>query len=381
VACVYVQPENRQASKEQYLRRLEQRVAELESALSKGSYVDPVNGGATGDWQILDRQPPQLESTSIEGGSARRFSHLSTQSSSAPPCAALYEPIANSNVFPPANEDNESITSVTGILRDLSIEASGGYIGASSNITMGRMIGSLVKRKDSVTSNLQPVCDDQLSPTSLYQPFGVTEAGSDAGVNLMQSPLCDKLLLAYFKHMSLRWPLLRTSFLRGLHERRELLSESYEAAVLHLVYAIGGRFLETTGQPGAFSSEQHHAAALRELDTILGFNDLRTIEFLLLLSLYSLRAVAPQGPGAWIYVGLAMRLCIDLGLHRRAKTRRSMRERTLPLRTLEMRKRVFWTAYCLDRQVSIILGRPFSISDRDIDAEVRHPTQNCIIMY
>jgi hypothetical protein len=35
-----------------------------------------------------------------------------------------------------------------------------------------------------------------------------------------------------------------------------------------------------------------------------------------------------------------------------------------------MRKRIFWTCYCLDRQISIILGRPFAISDRDIDAEV-----------
>jgi len=347
-----VQPENRQASKEQYLRRLEQRVAELESALSKGSYVDPVSG-ATGDWQILDRQPPQHESTSVEGESACRLSHLSNDNNFAPPCAALYEPTVSSDACGPVareHPDNESITSVTEILRDLSIEASGGYIGASSNITMGRMIGSLVKRKDSVTSTLQPACDGQLSPTSLYQPFGVAEDGSDIGMNLMQSPLCDKLLLAYFKHMSLRWPLLRTSFLRDLHERREMLSEPYELTVLNIVYAIGGRFLETTGQPGAFSSEQHYAAALRELDTILGFNDMRTIEVLLLLSLHSLRA--PQGPGAWTYVGLAMRLCIDLGLHRRAKMRRSAKDLMLPLQVLEMRKRVFWTAYCLDRQVS-----------------------------
>lgn len=35
-----------------------------------------------------------------------------------------------------------------------------------------------------------------------------------------------------------------------------------------------------------------------------------------------------------------------------------------------MRKRVFWSCYCLDRQVSIILGRPFSISDRDVDVEL-----------
>jgi len=36
----------------------------------------------------------------------------------------------------------------------------------------------------------------------------------------------------------------------------------------------------------------------------------------------------------------------------------------------EMRKRIFWTCYCLDRQISIILGRPFALSDFDIDVEL-----------
>jgi hypothetical protein len=264
--------------------------------------------------------------------------------------------------------DCESTTSVTDILRDLSIEASGGYIGASSNITMGRMIGSLVKRKDSMTSDIHPGLDDAPLPRSLYQPFILNSTGSDAQIALMQNPLCDKLVLGYLKHMSLRWPLLRTSFIRRLHDRRNEITDPYEATVLHLLYAIGGRFLETTGQLGAFSPEEHHAAALQHLDTILEYNDIRTIEVLLLLALYSLRA--PKGPGAWTYVGLAMRLCIDLGLHRRTKARGSLRTTLPTLGALEMRKRVFWTTYCLDRQVSIVLGRPFSISDRDIDAEV-----------
>jgi hypothetical protein len=53
-----------------------------------------------------------------------------------------------------------------------------------------------------------------------------------------------------------------------------------------------------------------------------------------------------------------------MGFHRRTPRKRR------PLMETEMRKRVFWSCYCLDRQVSIILGRPFAISDRDIDVEV-----------
>jgi len=36
----------------------------------------------------------------------------------------------------------------------------------------------------------------------------------------------------------------------------------------------------------------------------------------------------------------------------------------------ELQKRLFWSCYTLDRQTSIVLGRPFAISDRQIDAEL-----------
>lgn len=79
----------------------------------------------------------------------------------------------------------------------------------------------------------------------------------------------------------------------------------------------------------------------------------------MLLAIYCLRA--PQGPGAWTYVGLAMRIAIDLGLHRKTST---MATPSLPN---ELRKRLFWSCYNLDRQVSIPLGRPFALSNREID--------------
>jgi hypothetical protein len=58
-----------------------------------------------------------------------------------------------------------------------------------------------------------------------------------------------------------------------------------------------------------------------------------------------------------------MKLCIDLGLHR--KPRRQSRSLQA-----EMNRRRFWTAYVLDRDISIALGRPPSISDHDIDVDV-----------
>ena len=62
-----------------------------------------------------------------------------------------------------------------------------------------------------------------------------------------------------------------------------------------------------------------------------------------------------------------MRLCIGLGFHRRASLNNST------FLVAEMRKRIFWACYCMDRQLSITLGRPFAISDHDIDIDVGLP--------
>ncbi|KAI1340155.1 fungal-specific transcription factor domain-containing protein [Xylariaceae sp. FL0016] len=259
----------------------------------------------------------------------------------------------------PISPGRAAVSTVVEILRDLSIEASGGYIGASSQITMGRMISSIVQAKEHTVGSDSLGGWEHLSPKSANSAPVVP----DAGLEFSQVPaeIADKLFNGYIRHISTRWPVLQTPFMRLLHAEREILTDTFFTSVLHLIYAIGGRFLETTGETGDFYPEQHYDQALVNMDNILRLHDIRSVQFLLLLSIYSLRS--PRGPGAWTYSGLAMRQCIELGLHRKTQKRRSPLEH-------EMRKRVFWTCYCLDRQVSIILGRPFAISDRDIDVEL-----------
>ncbi|KAK9417016.1 putative Transcription factor domain-containing protein [Seiridium unicorne] len=252
-----------------------------------------------------------------------------------------------------------AVSTVVEILRDLSIEASGGYIGASSQITMGRMISSIVQAREYTISSSIERGWEHLSPKSA----NTASVSPSSGLDFSQVPpeIADKLLHGYVRHISTRWPILQTPFVRLLHAERYTLSDAFFTSVLHLIYAIGGRFLETTGETGDFFPEHHFDQALKNLDDILRLHDIRSVQFLLLLSIYSLRS--PKGPGAWTYTGLAMRTCIDLGMHRKTQKSRSLLEH-------EMRKRVFWTCYCLDRQVSIILGRPFAISDRDIDVQL-----------
>lgn len=260
-------------------------------------------------------------------------------------------PHADSPCPEPEKNDRES-TSVLEVLRDLSLEATGGYIGASSSITMSKMVSSIVKCRE--PGQQESRLEEHLSPRSLTDPA----AGSGIAVDTDSIPqvIADKLLQGYLKHISTRWPILHSVYIRSLHTRRSDLSNSYERCALNLVYASGGRFLETAGEPGAFHCERHHAAAMRYADELFSCHDVRSVQILILLAIYSLRA--PQGPGAWTYIGLAMRACINLGMHRKTAAQ------GCSILDSEMNKRIFWTAYSLDRQISIILGRPFAISDR-----------------
>lgn len=65
--------------------------------------------------------------------------------------------------------------------------------------------------------------------------------------------------------------------------------------------------------------------------------------------------------GAWHFVGLAFRLAVELGLHdTRAVNAKLSRDDASHCRWL------FWACYTLERNLCVVVGRPFSIPDEAI---------------
>jgi hypothetical protein len=64
--------------------------------------------------------------------------------------------------------------------------------------------------------------------------------------------------------------------------------------------------------------------------------------------------------------GLALRQSIELGFHRNPQRLRARRNSL----ELETQKRLFSISYTVDRCAAVTLGRPFGISDSDIDLDV-----------
>ncbi|KAL0942781.1 C6 transcription factor (fungal specific transcription factor) [Colletotrichum truncatum] len=98
------------------------------------------------------------------------------------------------------------------------------------------------------------------------------------------------------------------------------------------------------------------------LGDALDSSDITTIQALLVMT-NSLFALGDERSAAWLYAGLAFRMIIDLGMHVDASglgiTRRFSDE------DLEIRRRVFWGAFVVDKIQSLYQGRPASLKESD----------------
>ena len=129
-------------------------------------------------------------------------------------------------------------TSVFEMVRDLSIGGFGGYVGSTSQITMGRMIGFMMgsQRRSSVRtlSGLEPE-DSSVSTRGDWEHLSPKSAstglnGSKAVIEIPQIPadIADKLFFSYVRHISTRWPVVHPLYARYLHGNRATLLDAYE---------------------------------------------------------------------------------------------------------------------------------------------------------
>ncbi|KAG9541649.1 hypothetical protein KCU77_g22250, partial [Aureobasidium melanogenum] len=80
----------------------------------------------------------------------------------------------------------------------------------------------------------------------------------------------------------------------------------------------------------------------------------------------SLFALGDEQSAAWVYAGTAFRMLVDVGLHVDAAKMPTMQR--LSEEDLEIRRRVYWSAYVVDKMQSLYQGRPASL--RAIDGQV-----------
>ena len=79
----------------------------------------------------------------------------------------------------------------------------------------------------------------------------------------------------------------------------------------------------------------------------------------------------------WTIFGVVVNQAFVLDLNRKES---SVSYASTDLLEVECRKRVFWTAYTLDKYLSCALGRPQAFNDEDTD-QVRHSLNVLLVKY
>ena len=153
--------------------------------------------------------------------------------------------------------------------------------------------------------------------------------------------------------------------LQDLPDRHRGIAPSYDFLIIYLMLSISATLGSAkTGHEAKhmvfsgslFEEGIQHLSSDAQIPS-----DLAGIQATLLVLQYA--SINPRLANVWMLSGAAMRAILELGLHREAPNAIAFDDLTL-----DLRRRVFWTAYCYDRGVCSALQRPQSIPDQTIDA-------------
>ncbi|KAE8410656.1 major facilitator superfamily domain-containing protein [Aspergillus pseudocaelatus] len=291
----------------------------------------------------------------------------------------------------PTGIDHNAIGDLVGFLALNSLEAPA-YVGSSSGVSLAANLGEMVQTtvwnqvlapprgSESAQSTGNSLSTSNANLGLSYPPVSTRNAGDRSRPPRMEELLAkgaeppndemgSRIMNAYLTRLHTRYPFLDRRELWRLHEarwqlakkKREELSKAEKFGIfqLYIVYAIGATFLQLSERYSYIPPERFYMTALQQASAMCEARSIENIKAMTLLVVYHLRSASSQG--VWYMIGLAMRTAIDLGLHRKAN------EVNLDPFTAQLRRRLFWTVYYLERVVSMSLGRPFSIADRNID--------------
>ncbi|KAH6687190.1 fungal-specific transcription factor domain-containing protein [Plectosphaerella plurivora] len=180
-----------------------------------------------------------------------------------------------------------------------------------------------------------------------------------------------RLIDAYFEHCEFFSPVIpsKADFLSAVTPLFTESRRSVDATVTlarfraYIVFAVAVLLLNRTDSSFPVSrAEGYFAVAVQILaqnSAIICTGDLEHLCNLLLIVQYS--CFASNLAAAWQFLGLASRLAVELSLHDERITTGN-----LSPNLLGQRRWLFWALYTSDRNLCVIIGRPFSIPDEAI---------------
>ncbi|KAK7187498.1 Zn(II)2Cys6 cluster transcripitional activator [Paraphaeosphaeria sporulosa] len=137
----------------------------------------------------------------------------------------------------------------------------------------------------------------------------------------------------------------------------EGVAKPFDIWVVRMVLAIA--CLSQSEQRGdtLYSDAVGHVnAALEQAEKVLHPGFISSIQALVLLVIYA--TMDPHHFDSWTLIGAASRAMVDLGIHQDPS-----KSTAIGRSKLEIRRRVYWCVYSLDRSTALVQTRAFSFSD------------------
>jgi hypothetical protein len=247
-------------------------------------------------------------------------------------------------------------------------------MGKSSGLSLARTLTEFRKAAGEY-SNEKDCANEQ---GSYVQRLGEVLAQQERDrYQLPDRAFTSRLFELYFERFSPCYPFLHEPMVRRDFVAEEWRTNASFRALIFAMLAIASRFVDDdprvlhdwgfvcpleerpTRQASGYA---FFLAATKLLSFPTAVASLADLQATTLCVCYLLGTASPLA--AWPTLGYAIRRAYDVGLHRRANP-----YWTHSVLIDEVRKRVWWALYCLDRSLSAGLGRPLLIQDEDVDVE------------
>lgn len=247
------------------------------------------------------------------------------------------------------------------------------YLGPSSGIAITRLVMELAKQSttnksireivpDTTAREIKQKFDDESGkPTSKVYPL----ISSVAAPHLPSHDLMDNLVEIYMAKAQYMQPLLHEPLFR--QDIQAVYRGATDATLnfqLRLVIAISMQKLDTHY---AGLADSYYLAALPYLESAVRKKDLSTLQCLALIAQYSV--LTPTRTASYWVVGLAARLCQELGLCDEKTIKEWPSGTQLNILEIDMRRRLFWIITSMEYGLAHSLGRPsaFGVTVDHID--------------
>lgn len=185
-----------------------------------------------------------------------------------------------------------------------------------------------------------------------------------ASVDMPSRQVQEHLINVFFSHCHHLLPTIsRSMFFDQLNVKGPLITP----LLLNVMYAHAAKHVDDPSfrshpDNPATQGNLFYNRARRLVDDFLDVPRVSTVIALLYMASYDYDMPHPEGRSsrAWMYSGMAIRMCIELGLHT-ANYSSQMSQFDI-----ELRKRVLWTCYVMDKLESCMMERPWMLKAKDI---------------